>query len=769
MAKTWLEPTPTFVPDALREYAGGHDLIAQTLARRGISTIAAAQAFLDPAYYRPASPYDLPEMDRAVERIRRVIQGGEIIAVWGDFDVDGQTATALLVSALRDLGGQVRYHIPNRLTEGHGVHIPRLKTLIGEGVRLILTCDTGIAAHDAVDYARSRGVDVVITDHHQLPAELPAAWARVNPQRLAESHPLRTLPGVGVAYKLAEALYDGRDTTHLLDLVALGIVADVALLTGDTRYLLQQGLAVLRQTTRPGLQAMITLAGINPAELSEQHIGFMIGPRLNALGRLADANPAVELLTTTDQQQAQVLAAQLEGLNNERKLQSSQVYGGAKALIEKDPSLLDYAALVLSHPAWPGGVVGIVANKLVEEYQRPVILISTPEGEPGRGSARSVAGCDITAAIAAHSDMLLSFGGHTMAAGLSIDPARIADFRRALSRTVRAALGEAEPTPTLAIDGYVPLGDLSLALVRDVERLAPFGPGNPPLTLAAPGLRLNRYATIGRRGEHLAVTVEDEAGATHRVLWWGAGEDDLPRGRFDLAYTMRASSYLGEPQVQVEWVDARPVEDEAVEADQDEAVIEVGDFRLVSDPQAILRQLMADEPGLQIWREAGAEVAGQGRDSLAQSAALAVWTIPPGSREWWSALEQVRPMRVYLFAVDPGLDALEPFVRRLAGLVKHVLNAKGGLARLDALAVAMAHRVVTVRAGLDWLAAQGQLRVVMERKGEMLLAADGVRDQAARQQAEAQLVGLLAETRAYRAYWREAAGYNLTRSPVTSP
>src|SRR5690606_2076374 len=226
--KTWIEPSPVMVPDALRDFTGGHDLIAQTLVRRGLDTVAAAQAFLDPAYYRPASPYDVPDMDKAVERLRRAIKAGEPICVWGDFDVDGQTSTALLVGALRELGAEVSYHIPNRMSEGHGIQVAKLAEKIAAGARVILTCDTGIAAHEAVDYAQSRGVDVVITDHHQLPETLPQAYARVNPQRLAAGHPLRTLPGVGTAYKLVEALVDGRDTTRFLDLVALGIVADVA-------------------------------------------------------------------------------------------------------------------------------------------------------------------------------------------------------------------------------------------------------------------------------------------------------------------------------------------------------------------------------------------------------------------------------------------------------------------------------------------------------------------------------------------------------------
>jgi single-stranded-DNA-specific exonuclease len=485
---TWLDPQPASVPAELQAAAGGHPLVAQILARRGFTSAEAARAFLDPNLVTPASPFELPDMEAAVTRIEEAIARDETIAVWGDFDVDGQTATTLLVAILRDLGARVGYHIPVRASEGHGVNLPSLQRLIDQGVGVVVTCDTGVAAHEAVVYARSRGVDVVITDHHDLPGDLPAAAAVVNPKRLAGDHPLATLPGVGVAYKLSEALHQsaglGNPEEHL-DLVALGIVADLALQVADARYLLQRGLPVLRQTRRPGLQAMMALADVNPAWLTEEHIGFELAPRLNALGRLGDANLAVEFLTTEDVGRARLIATQLEGLNNERKRQTDQVFQGVLARLEREPALLEQAALVVEHPAWPAGIIGIVASRLVERFNRPVVLLATPPGELARGSARSVEGCNITAAIAQSQDLLAGYGGHPMAAGLSLDPERIPLFRRRLSRAVQGMLGEVAREPTLAIDGALALEELTLELVADLERLAPFGPGNPGLVLAS--------------------------------------------------------------------------------------------------------------------------------------------------------------------------------------------------------------------------------------------------------------------------------------------
>lgn len=311
----WQDPPAVSVPNELRAAVGGHPLISEHLARKGILSPLQSRRFLSAEHYEPASANDLPDIDRAVDRVNRAIRAGERILIWGDFDVDGQTSTALLFSALQQRGARVSYHVPNRFSEGHGIHLPTLKQKLDSGIDLILTCDTGVGAHDAIDYARGRGVDTVITDHHALPERLPAAVAVLNSRRLPSGHPLIELPGVGVAWKLIEALYDGAECGHLLDLVALGIVADVMVQVDDTRYLLQRGLEVLRENRRLGLRALLDNAQISAHDLNEGHIGFTMAPRLNALGRLDDANPAVELLTTSDWNRARQLAGALEGLN----------------------------------------------------------------------------------------------------------------------------------------------------------------------------------------------------------------------------------------------------------------------------------------------------------------------------------------------------------------------------------------------------------------------------------------------------------------------
>ena len=474
----WIE-SPTLHAPPL---PGLQPLVARILQLCGITTTAAAQAFLDPAYYQPAPAGELPGVDLAVERILTHIRRHERICVWGDFDVDGQTATTLLVQLLKAMGADVTFHIPIREMEGHGVNVPQLKEVIASGSRLLLTCDTGISAQVAIDHATSSGIETVITDHHDLPQSLPNATAVVNPKMLPPDHPLAALSGVGVAFKLAEALIkEGQvafAASDLLDLVAIGLVGDVALLQKDTRYLVQQGLAALRTTRRLGLQLLMESADLVPANLTEEHIGFSLAPRLNALGRLGDANPAVELLTTSNPSRARVLAAQLENYNLQRQLLASQVTRAAEAQLKADPALLDAPILIVGHASWPGGIVGLAAARLVERYGKPAIVLSMPPGGPVHGSARSVEDFHITQAISAQADLLIAYGGHPMAAGLSLLPENLPAFKNRLMKTAGRMVTTSQKEPSLELLAWLTLPELTLDLASMLEPLAPFGAGN---------------------------------------------------------------------------------------------------------------------------------------------------------------------------------------------------------------------------------------------------------------------------------------------------
>ncbi len=748
----WQEPPAVDVPDSLRAAIGGHPLVSEHLTRMGISSPTQARRFLSAVDYQPASPSDLPDIDRAVDRLNSAIRAKERILIWGDFDVDGQTSTALLFSALKRRGARVSYHVPNRFREGHGIHLPTLQDKLDGGIELVLTCDTGVTAHEAIDYATRRGVDTVITDHHALPATLPAAVAVVNPRRLPSAHPLIELPGVGIAYKLIEALYQGEDSDFLLDLVALGIVADVMVQVDDTRYLLQRGLEELRQNRRLGLRALLERAEIQPAELNEGHIGFALAPRLNALGRLDDANPAVELLTTTDWQRARVLANALEGFNARRKFLSDQVYHSALAQIENDPSLLEYAALVLDHSEWPSGVIGIVASRLAEEYHRPAVLIATPD-ETGRGSARSVSGIDITAAFGQVAHLLSQYGGHTMAGGLSMPAHNIFEFRRALSRVIRAMGGDSPVTPSLIVDGYLELRDISLDLTQDIERLAPFGNGNPPLTLVTPDVNVVSRAGLGRRGEHLQLQVEDENGCRQRVIWWRGHGQDLPAGRFDLAYTLRTNTYKGQREALVEWLDYRQLTSPAIDLPKETSTLEVIDLRQSLAPQADLASVLERLPDALIWAEVDKVDLAVDRLHLRSNETLIVWTVPPSSEIWSALLATVNPTRLFVFANRPPTESKAAFMNRLVALVKFALNHKAGSISLEALATALGHLERSAQLGLHVLRALGKLDYRVGEAGDYQLVAVETSPSDELASLHKRLDMLLRETRAYRDHW----------------
>ena len=761
-ATQWVEDDqPQPLPAELVEKLGGNELLVRALVNRGITSWQQAEGFLDPAHYQPANPFDLPDMDVAVRRLRNAIHNQECIGVWGDFDVDGQTATSLLVGVLRALGSQVKYHIPIRASESHGVNLIGLKQFLAEEVDLVLTCDTGITAHEAANYARDQGIDFIVTDHHSLPETLPNATALVNPQRLAPRHPLRTLAGVGVAYELAKALCAQEGKPELahqqLDLVALGCVADIAGLIGDVRYLVQLGLVQLRTPQRTGLKAIYERAELNPERMTEQHIGFIIGPRLNAVGRLSDANPVVDFLTRDDPAAAAVFAARLEGLNSERRFMVEQVFQGAVSLLERDPTQTATPLLILNHPDWPAGVIGIVASRLVELFNKPVILLSSPPGEAARGSARSIEGVDITQAIAAGSNLLIGFGGHPMAAGLAIEPANLPQFRQRAAQSVRQQTDGKEVARQLVIDATLQFDDLTLDTVSELERLAPFGAGNPPIILAAKNVKAVDVTTIGKTGEHLQVMIEDEVGSLRRVIWWQGVRDHIPEVKFDLAFTARTSDFRGALDVQLEWVDARLVEQPETETSSTVTGPRILDYRDTLDPTKDLADVSAGAECV-IWREGNSngDPKGLQRAHLVPAEMLVIWNPPPGRMELKQALDQVRPAVVALFANQIGSDEPQVFLTQLIGLVRHALRTRAGEISIGHFAGLLNQRENTINLGIRWLVARGFVRQAEQAEDMVVLAEPGVPNPLAAAALEQDIKTALEETAAYRVYYRRA-------------
>jgi len=754
----WKNPPETSLPSELTGSISQPELVLRILHRQGMHTAAEARAFMDFHAYSPASPYDLDDMEKGIERTLHAVKAGELIGVWGDFDVDGQTATATLVSALRTVGAKAFYHVPVRGPESHGIKLDVLQGFIKQGITLLITCDTGISEVEQVAWAQARGVDVIITDHHTLPEVLPQAYAVINPQRLAPDHPLHPLPGVGVACKFAEALLersDRADESHSLhDLAALGIIADIAELHSDARYLAQSGIDLICQSARPSIRAMLQAAEVEAAQFSEESISFTLAPRMNAVGRLSDANPMVEFLLSDNAAEISVTINRLEGLNAQRKLLCDQVFQGALAQIERNPSELNHPVLILSHPEWPAGVVGIVASRLVSLFHRPVILMVAPPGGLMRGSARSVEGIDITTAIRQNAGFLTSFGGHPMAAGLALDPENFKSFQRSLDQAVEQQAQVHPIVNELQVDVWQQPSQIDLSLLQSIDQLAPFGAGNPPIVMAAKGMRLLSATPIGKTKEHLQLVVEDAQGQASKILWWQAAGLPQPEGFFDLAFSARASTYKGQPQVQFEWLDFRPVEADSLSlTSRKSKAITHFDYRKSSARDFVLKDIAAKYQPL-VFSEGRDIIShpGKTRQGLVSCDSLVMLTLPPSQSVLDQIVSTVQPERIFWFGAEPAADEAEYLLKTCAQLIKQGLAQNQSTFEVEAIASQLATSMELITLIIYWLAARGDISILEETVYSIKLKAGGTVDKRQQEEFKKKIQKALAETQAFRRY-----------------
>jgi len=762
--KKWFFPELIDIPSHFQSEVGGYSIVSQALYRRGITNLSAAKGFLQPDYYRPASPTDLPGVIQAVERIREAISKFEHILIWGDFDVDGQTSTTLLYSGLQELGAEVSFYIPNRSTESHGLSLPSLISLIDRiQPGLILTCDTGIDAHNEVSYANSKGIDVIITDHHQLPEQLPSALSIINPALLDPDHALASLPGVGVAYKLIEGIFaaSGKNSAHFLDLVALGIVADVAQLTLDTRYLLQLGLPSLRQTHRLGLSLLYEKAKLNPSEISADSISYAIAPRLNALGRLSDANSCVDFFTSTNPGHVSQLVAELESLNLQRQELTDRIFEEAQEMIRSYPDLEEeYPVLILQgSPDWNPGVVGIVASRLVERYHKPTIML-TKDGDQARGSARSVPGINISELINHCQDLLISHGGHPMAAGLVLPLDRVAQLRRDLASAYQISYGSSVPTLDINLDGELSFRSITVDFILDLERLAPFGAGNPKLLFASRNVRLENEKSLGKKGNHRKLSLIDSSGSHQDFLWWNSTGINLPEGPFDIAYALDLSTYRDQKQIQATLQHFRPADQSPVYITKTRS-LEIQDHRQSKNPALELAAALKPQQTYLIWSE---YIKPEGfvsypRSEIKPTKTLIVWAIPPSLSVLKAVIDEADPENLILFAVDPGLSSRKSFLKALIGLVKHARET-GKPYNPELFSQRIAYPPFAIETGLDWLHFHGDFDLSSFSSNNTIKPGPG-RSLIGFEEINHRLKLVLFEIKAYRSYYKSASIHSL--------
>lgn len=549
-------------------------LLRQVLFNRGYAADADARAFLRAEANFNTDPFQMTGMGAAVERIRFAIQNREPIAIYGDYDVDGVTATALLVETLQKLGADVRGYIPNRFEEGYGLNNNALEELKADGVRLVITVDCGIRSPNEALHARTLGLDLIISDHHHPDNEnLPPAFAVINPKQHGDPYPDKDLAGVGIAYKIAEALLsdrgqqtadhgpssaiNGQILNSLLDLVALGTVADLAPLVGENRALVKKGLKQMRQTTRQGLFSLAAVSEVALAKVNATHIGFMLGPRLNAAGRLREALAAFELLTTTDVFKAGELAQQLDMQNRERQRLTREMQIRAEEIaLSDDP---DAYLLFAAHEEFNSGVVGLAASRLTEKYYRPAIVAAKGEEET-RGSCRSIPEFHITDALDQCADLLVRHGGHAAAAGFTVRNNNLPELISRLKAIAGEKLSGTELRPTVTADAEVSLADIRPELYeKALKYLEPTGYGNREASFVARNVRVKNSRVVGADGKHLKLTLEDEKGYAHDAIGFRLGDwhKTMP-ARVDILFTYEPNEYNGRVSYQLNLKDLKP-------------------------------------------------------------------------------------------------------------------------------------------------------------------------------------------------------------------
>jgi single-stranded-DNA-specific exonuclease len=553
-------PAETEIAQAL----GVSPLLVAMVRNRGLETAAEIAAFLTPSLENLHDPLLLPDLEPALERLSAAIDARETVLVHGDYDADGLTGAALLCKVLSRFGCGVQHHIPDRVDAGYGLDAEAVRLAAEQGTRLLVAVDCGVSDHAAIAQARECGMDVVVIDHHEPGAELPTGAWIVDPKRADSQYPERDLAGVGLAFKVASGLCQRRGVAEaslqrtFLDLVAVGTIADVVPLTGENRILVAAGLQCLAQTRTAGLRALLDICGIGaPVRTSE--VAFRLAPRLNAVGRVGDASDGLELLLTDDPARARRLALHLDEMNRERQREQELAYQDALRMVDEEVNLDEDRVIVLASPYWHVGVVGIVASKILERFNRPAIML-VEEKEQLRGSARSVNGFNMAAALGACSSVLLRYGGHALAAGLSLKPGDLDEFRARLNLVAAESLAAGELVAQVLVDAEVALGEIDAALVEELGRLEPCGNSNPEPLLLTRDVEVLECRTVGQAGKHLKLYLRQE-GSCLEAIGFGLGSECewVKSGdRLDVCYTPEFSEYQGERRLQLRLEALRP-------------------------------------------------------------------------------------------------------------------------------------------------------------------------------------------------------------------
>lgn len=564
MKRIW-QVTEPITDEYKNSFPEVHPIILQLLYNRGLRDQARIDEFTNPDYGQDShNPFLFRHMRVAVDRIFTAIKAGEKITVHGDYDADGVSATVVMVEVLRALGADVCVYIPHRMTEGYGLNENTVDELAANGTRLIITVDCGISNKAEVAVAKEKGIDCIITDHHEEPPELPEALAIINPSVAADNYPFRTLAGSGVAFKVAQALVQQDNGEKLkegfekwlLDVVAIGTIADMVPLVGENRTMAKYGLVVLRKTKRPGLRALATASRLQLSSIDSSGVAFGIVPRLNAAGRIDHANTAYQLLITEDPTEARSVAEHLEEDNKKRQRMTERMVAESKKQIG-NPG--DQRILFAMGNDWSAGLVGLVAGRLMDQFERPVLVMGNRDGEI-MGSGRSIPAFDITAGLVKSREYLDRYGGHAAACGFTLKPGVYENFVKRMSELAQEAITPEAMVKRLSIDSRIRLSDISWEIINALEQFEPFGQGNPAVRFLGEGLVVDDFQKVGRDGKHLRMMVSQD-GQTKKIIAFGFGQswgNVLKLGdMIDVVFELSVNEWNGHREMQLKLIDMK--------------------------------------------------------------------------------------------------------------------------------------------------------------------------------------------------------------------
>ncbi len=691
------------VPREAVKAAGGDELIAGVLYRRGFKNPESIRQFLYGEFYTPIDPFTIPGMDKAMLLIEQAVREQYTVAVYGDYDVDGVTSTVLLMEGLSHYLDSMLYHVPNRFTEGYGMNVDVIRQLSSKGVDLIITCDCGIGNHQEIELARELGMKVLVTDHHNLPQELPCADVIINPKQLELCHPAFFLPGVGVAYMVMKAWYQVKDRefpcNKYLDLAALGVIADVVPVEGENRYLLRKGLPYLLHPIRPGLKAMKSVMTDTVKLTTEEDIAFQLAPRLNAAGRMKSAELPVELLLCQDEQRAYELAQELDHLNTMRKqIQDNMIREGIEMVEDTQKTK---GVLVLYRPYWHQGILGIAAGRLAEEYKRPVICLSLKDdGKTLVGSARSVGGISIYDLLLECSEYLLGFGGHAQAAGLSLRLDNLDLFTRRLQNLLPSAAIGLESS--LEPDVEIALSAVDEDLYYRIRKMAPFGEGFPAPVFLSPQVKVISDRSIGSR-KHRRLLIWDGQ-AKREAVWWWAGEKSREGSVLDIVYTLSMNHFRSIPSLNLVIADGISTEDRV------ESYLMPHKVRWkVMDSQSI-DVISRQFPGAVFYYEGMKKL---GLDTVTRydvidAETLVLMSIPP-TPDILRELVLGSGAQKVLLAADFKEQSLNTFLKTLMGFLKHGIMKNSGYIPFRQLCSLLSAGEGLVELALEYLQTEGRI------------------------------------------------------------